>query len=130
MILAGHRAAFVEAQWPRDSKSIAGPGKVGAVSSSRSQVTKNEMAGVKLRYDWTVVLSRARSSVWIERLPPEQKVVSSNLTGRTSFNYLAFPTEIFKVSARSVLADEPACGEVTSYIVCGCMGFESVAQSQ
>src|SRR5450631_3469066 len=26
----------------------------------------------------------ARSSVWIERLPPEQKVVSSNLTGRTT----------------------------------------------
>jgi hypothetical protein len=30
------------------------------------------------------VFLSARSSVWIERLPPEQKVVSSNLTGRTN----------------------------------------------
>ncbi len=33
---------------------------------------------------------RARSSAWIERLPPEQKVISSNLIGRTTSSLSAY----------------------------------------
>ncbi len=44
-------------------------------------------AGLAIRNLASVFLC-ARSSVWIERLPPEQKAVGSNPTGRTKF---AFP---------------------------------------
>src|SRR5580704_12125768 len=48
---------------------------------------------------------RARSSAWIERLPPEQKVVGSNLTGRTRI------LQLVATKSQRTPFDEIACWE-------------------
>ena len=56
----------------------------------------------------------ARSSAWIERLPPEQKVVGSNPTGRT--NSLRFiPLDYASVRVDTQLPPRPVSGPVWTH---------------
>ena len=74
-----------------------GPGSNGSASSwtsSLNQFVCPSPLGTVSSWRMYTELGRARSSVWIERLPPEQEVAGSNPAGRTT------PLFQFTVSGR------------------------------